>query len=243
MSERMPLKTLGKLAYLALTGGIGRTAFSIHGVEVQIPREIDTRIRFFIARRRYENSEAALIRKHIPKGATVIELGGALGVISKVVRDQIGPDGTHIVVEPNPAIIDVCRTNAAHPKTHVLQAALAYGADEVELSQDASLLDNRLVDKPRPGQNSFRVPTTTLAALHKVVGGGRFSLVCDIEGAEADLTVHDPAAWAQCDRIIMEVHPGYIEERGSSLDELLGQLKDLGFTQVSLAKNALYMTR
>lgn len=243
MAGHSILKTFGKRVYLALTGGVDRTAFHIHGVTVQIPAEIDLRIRFFIARQRYENSEAALIRDHIPTGATVIELGGALGVISKVIRDQIGPEGTHVVVEPNPAIIDVCRTNAAHEKTQVVQAALAYDAENVQLSQDASLLDNRLVQDLRPGQASFTVPATTLSKLHAMAGGGRFSLVCDIEGAEADLVQGDTEALRHCDRIIMEVHPGYLEERGSSLDTLLGQLAALGFRQVSLAKNALYMTR
>lgn len=243
MSAKKNLKRIGKQLYLSLTGGLNRSEFSIHGIKVHIPAEIDIRIRYFIARKRYENSEAALIREHLLPGDTVIELGGALGVISKVIRDQIGQDGLHIIVEPNPATIDICKTNAAHVNTQVIQAAVAYDASEVELSQDASLLDNRLVVSPDKNKDTFSVATTSLADLHEKAGGGRYSLVCDIEGAEGDLVSREPEALADCERLIMEVHPEYLLERGTTLEAMLSQLEALGFKKVSLARNALYMSR
>ncbi|WP_299192045.1 FkbM family methyltransferase [uncultured Litoreibacter sp.] len=237
------IKTFGKLVYLALTGGASRTRFPIHGVTVDIPADVDTRIRFFIARNRYENTEAALIRQHVVSGETVIELGGALGVISKVIRDQIGPEGTHVVVEPNPAIFDICTKNAGSgERTHMRRAAIGYGVDEVVLQQDASLLDNRVVEGAAAGANSFSVPTTSLKELHQLVGG-RFTLICDIEGMEGDLVAQDAETFAHCDKIIMEVHPQFLEQRGTSLETMIGQLEAMGFKQVSLEKWALYMTR
>lgn len=241
------LKHHGKQLYLALTGGVQRSAFSIHGVQVEIPSQIDTRIRFFIARGRYENAEAALVRAHVAPGDTVIELGGALGVISAVIRDQIGPEGQHIVVEPNEAVFEVCARNARSGdtlgRTQMVAAAIAYGTPKVTLVREASLLDNHVAAGRSDGQDSKDVPATSLADLHKTIGGERFVLVCDIEGAEVDLVENDALALAHCDKIIMEVHPAFMESRGKSLQMVLDGLSAMGFEQVSLERNALFMSR
>ncbi|WP_394196007.1 FkbM family methyltransferase [Litoreibacter albidus] len=243
MVKTKGIKAFGKKAYLALTGGVNRTTFDIHGVQVFIPAHIDPRIRYFIARGRYENREAELIRQHLCEGDTVIELGGALGVISKVIRDQIGDAAQHIVVEPNPAVLDTCKINAGHSNTKVVQAAIAYGQTEVLLSQDASLLDNRLVEHPKSGQLSFSAPTTSLAALHDEIQQKRFKLVCDIEGAEGDLVRFDAETLSYCDSIIMEVHAEYLIDRGTTLEEMINQFKALDFKVISMEGNALYLSR
>lgn len=100
------------------------------------------KIRYIIARNRYENTEAKLVQQHLKHGDNIIELGGALGVISKVIRKQIGPKATHIVVEPNVDIIDICKINS--DATEIINAAVAYNTKTVSMSKTASLLDNRV---------------------------------------------------------------------------------------------------
>lgn len=244
MSKR--LKTFGKQLYLALTGGMHRARFAIHGVTVEIPAHVDTRIRFFIARGRYENAEASLVRQYINPGEAVIELGGALGVISAVIRDQIGPSAHHVVVEPNEAVFEICRNNATQTgaqHTTMVAAAIAYGTPSVTLVREASLLDNHVSAGRGMGEDTIEVPATSLAALYAQLPADRFALVCDIEGAEIDLVENDAEALKNCDKIIMEVHPEFMETRGKSLQMVLDGLTALGFRQVSLEKNALFMTQ
>lgn len=234
-------KTFGKNLFLSLTGGRLRTRFDIHGVNVYVPLSVGLKIRFIVARKRYETAEAALIRQELNHGDTVIELGGALGIISKVIRNQIGPDATHIVVEPNTDIIEVCKINAE--ATELINAAIAYDTKTVAMTNTASLLDNRVNGQTSQADNVQIVPAITLSSLVKKLDGKKYTLVCDIEGSEAQLVSKDPDAFKDCQKIIMEVHDEFIKQNGYELDDMIAQLAALGFAQISLEENALFMVR
>lgn len=234
-------KTVGKNLFLTVTGGKYRTEFNIHGTSVYIPLSVGLKIRYIIGRKRYEKAEAALIRQELRHGDNVIELGGALGIISKVIRNQIGPEATHIVVEPNKDIIEVCRINAK--ATELINAAVAYGTKTVSMASTASLLDNRIDGQASQADNIHIVPATTLSSLVKKIDGKKYILVCDIEGSEAQLVSKDPEAFKNCQKIIMEVHDDFIKQNGYDLNDMIAQLTTLGFTQISLEKNALFMVK
>jgi preprotein translocase subunit YajC len=234
-------KTFGKNLFLALTGGHMRTQFNIHGVNVYVPLSVGLKIRFIVGRKRYETAEATLIRQELRLGDNVIELGGALGIISKVIRNQIGSDAIHIVVEPNKEIIDVCNINAE--ATELINAAIAYDTKTVSMTSTVSLLDNRVSGQASQSDNVQTIPAITLSSLVKKLNGKKYILVCDIEGSEAQLVSKDPGAFKDCQKIIMEVHDGFIKQNGYDLNDMIAQLTALGFIQISLEKNALYMVR
>lgn len=234
-------KAFGKNLFLTLTGGRLRTQFNIHGLNVYVPVSVGLKIRFIIARKRYENAEAALIRQELKQGDNVIELGGALGIISKVIRNQIGKDAMHIVVEPNKDIIEICKINAE--TSEVVYAAIAYGTRTVSMTTTASLLDNRVDEHTQATNTTEIIPAITLSSLVTKMNGTDFILVCDIEGAEAQLVDKDPKAFKNCRKIIMEVHDEFIKQNGYDLKDMILQLTSYGFTQTSLNKNVLFMVK
>ena len=87
-------------------------SFAVHGVSVEVPRSVGIELRYNLMRERYENDEAELIRKYVSRGCNVVELGGSLGIVSRVIRDTIGPGAVHIVVEANPDLVEICAQNA-----------------------------------------------------------------------------------------------------------------------------------
>lgn len=244
---KQTLKDAGRWLYLALTGGASREWFDIHGVHVRVPAHVDRRIRFFLARRRYENAEARLIRAYIDHGEHVVELGGALGVISSVIRDQIGLDAQLTVLEANPAIVELCRDNAcraAPDTTQVIHAALAYGADVVTLNRPRSLLDSSVMSEGAgAGADTVEVAATALGPLIAPLNGQPYALVCDIEGAEMDLMRNDAEALRTCSKIIMEVHEHAFAARGLSLKDLLDAASACGFRQEKFEANNLLLVR
>ena len=234
-------KTLGKNLFLSLTGGKERTTFDIHGTRVYVPVSVGLKIRYIIARKRYEKTEAKLVQQHLKQGDNVIELGGALGIISNVILNQIGPEAIHIIVEPNVDIVDICKINSG--AAEIINAAIAYNTKTVSMSKTASLLDNRVSKQAKQATDVQIVPAITLSSLVGKLKGKDYILVCDIEGSEAQLVYQDADAFHNCQKIIMEVHPEFIEENGHKLNDMITELINLGFAKVSLEKNVLFMIK
>ena len=53
-----------------------------------------------------------MVRKYLSIVMTVIELGGCYGIVSALIRKQIGPDAKHIIVEADPSPAKICVLNA-----------------------------------------------------------------------------------------------------------------------------------
>ena len=188
----------------------GAARYAPHGVEVRVDDRADLALRHLLARGgAYEEEEALLIRRHLARGTPVVELGGCIGIVSALIRDVIGPDAPHVVVEANPRIAPLALENAARAAapgaTTLLRAAVDYsGAATVRFAAGANQHAGRVARGAEPG---FEAPTTTLSAVVDRLGAERFALVCDIEGAERDLVRHEAAVLGRCDLAVIETHP------------------------------------
>ena len=204
--------------------------YPFHGVTVELPPSDDPGPASALLRGKYEAEEAALILAHLPPARPVIELGGSMGVISRLIRSRLDPGVPMVVVEANPALIETCRRNAVvapGEPTEVLALALSHDGPSVRLRLGDSPHANRLA---RPGEegSSVEVPATTLAALWDRLGQAEgYTLVSDIEGAEADLVMQDGAALAHADAVLMELHPAaYGDETATAI---MAEMDRLGF--------------
>lgn len=202
-------------------------SYLIHGVNVAIPASVGTELRYQLMRGRYENDEADAVRRYLPVGAAVIELGGSLGVMSKVIRSAIGNNGRHLIVEANPALINICKSNAADPRfdhqSEVINAAVAYGVDAINFQFG----HNAHVGRIKNGANTdgVLVKTASLASLAEQLGENiPFCLVCDIEGAEYDVFENEFALFERLQFAVLEIHPEIFEESGRSRDSFMGLL-------------------
>lgn len=232
--------------YLAVQRWLGneKLTFAPHGIDVSVPPDADLKIRYDLARGRpYEGSEAAMIIAHLPKSMPVIELGGCLGIISALIRRQIGPDATHIVVEANAELAEFCRPNAmigaADGATQIVVAAVDYsGAPSV------SFATGRMAHSGRVSEGgTMSVPTTTLAKLAAALPDGPFALICDIEGAEMPLVLHETALLARVAVFVLETHPKLYHGGKADMEALIAAVEKTGLRCVAQARNVYAFTR
>lgn len=228
------LKYLRRRLMLDLRDRIFGPHYPMDGVNFSMPLGSHPSPRRAVLRGDYEINERTLIKAHLPPGLPVIELGGSYGIVSHAIRKALSPTARLVVVEANPTMIPTCRANVAlggsPDTTTVVQAALAYGDARVRFRLTANVHTSHLVFDGSTGPDIVDVPSATLDSLRRDHGiSGRFSLVCDIEGAELLLLRRDAAAMADCALIIMETHPPVYPAMGGSLDEVTQRLSDLGF--------------
>lgn len=210
--------------------------FTAYGLAVTVPPLVDANIRYLLARGRdYEAEEAAFIQNVLRPGVHVIELGGSLGVISRVIRQAIGADAHHIVVEANPDLAKICEENAARDAapgaTEVLQAAVAYtDAPTIAFARGDTHHTGHVAQAG--GAGTFEAPAMKLAALRaKLPSGAPWALVSDIEGGELDMFMREPPEiFAHMTHAILEIHPEAFTAMGSSEAAFMGRLNDIGLT-------------
>lgn len=180
------------------------------GLRFEIPRELSTpefRARFLL--HRYEVPERILTRKHIPRDATVLELGGCLGVISCLVNRRLADPRRHVVFEPHPLIVPYLEANRARNCCgfQVRQQVIARASTATFYRRDPSIAGSSTV---RIGRLKIEVPTTTVERVERETGFAFDSLVIDIEGGE-HLFFTENMGLAQRLRVaIVEFHPQII---------------------------------
>jgi FkbM family methyltransferase len=216
--------------------------YELDGVRFTLPPWADD-VKRNILKGHYEEAERRLVAKWLDGSRTVVELGGAFGVVSGVVGARLGNDIRHIVVEANPALVEFCRQNAgaarpAGAPVTAIGAAIAYGVDgHAEFWPSDAFLGSHLA---RAGdRGTIRVPATTLRQVVAEVDVGDFDLVCDIEGAELDLIRNDAAILSRCRLAIVEIHPDVFAEKGSSEQEFIALLARAGLEIVDRDANVL----
>ena len=212
--------------------------FTVDGTLFTIPAQSPLAARKALRRGTYELPERAMIKKWLPRDLPVVELGGSYGIVSHSIRRHIAPAATLVIVEANPVLLPTCTANVAlagsAATTRVIGAALAYGAPTVRFTVTDGIHTSHLsTETPTSGGHDIEVPATSLARLIADADiTGDFSLVCDIEGAEFDLLIHDAATLARCAMIVMEIHPDTFIDRGTSVTAFRQMLTDAGFAIV-----------
>jgi FkbM family methyltransferase len=219
--------------------------FSIHGLKVVIPKEAGLELRYEVMRRRYENVEAAAVRKYLSRGISVLELGGSLGIVSKVIREQMGADATHVILEANPNIVSICQKNAVsqigNGKTEVINAALAYGAEQVGFRFGHNANVGRV--EKETNNELISVRAVSLSSLVSLLPpNSPFNLVCDIEGAELDMFVNEHDVFSRLQIGIVEIHPDIFELSGSSAVDFYEILKKRNIKIIEELGNVLVIS-
>lgn len=199
--------------------------YRVHGLELQVPTSVDAEIRYLLLRGRpYEQAEADLTKSALKPGMNVLELGGSIGVISAVVRSVIGPVARHVIVEANADLAEICRLNASRGANDgavkVVWGAIDYtGNATVSFDLGHNSHTGRVAET-----GGTAVPALTASDAAKFLPNGAIALVCDIEGAEFPMVMHDDALLGRCSVIIMEIHPPYYATQGGSTASLVEKL-------------------
>lgn len=212
---------------------VNGNSFSFHGITVRIPEDSPPGVGNALLKHKYEREEADLILRYLPAELPVVELGGSIGVVSALVRSRLAPGVKHVIVEANPALIEICRENAQQGNstaTEVVNAALGYGSKVLRFALGDNIHANHLAADGHVAKRVIEVQAITLSEVLDRIGPPEdFCLVCDIEGGELDMVRKEGAVLRRAFFVIMELHPKAYPGYGADDAEIIGTMRDLGF--------------
>lgn len=199
-------------------------SFSLRGINVE-------GLRNGLLNGDYEQFERDAVQDYVSPQLPVIELGGCLGVVGCITNRLLQRPEKHVIVEANPKVIPLMKANRKRNNCsfEILNRAIAYDTNSIEFSPAEDFASNSLREHSRGAL--VRVKTTGLSEIVVARGFERFTLICDIEGHEAELVEREPEVLCQADLIIMETHARLIgEDRNQAM---VRRLEALGFEVVA----------
>ena len=185
--------------------------------------------------RAYESGEIRFMNRYLPKDRDVVELGGSLGVMSCLIRRKIDPDRRLVVVEADPRIAEILKTNLrlnrCETGTAVENAAIGDGESEaVTFALGARSDSGRVASTPAAGRATVTIPSMTLDGLLRRHEVERYCLVSDIEGAEWSIWRNQRDSLLKADWMILETHDN--QEFGTYQDLIAEMSNDGAFELV-----------
>jgi FkbM family methyltransferase len=249
--------TKSTVARLATTPLVGRAVARVFGDRIPsavgpvdthdpvVPDQVKARL----ALRLYERAELRFVDEHLPRDLDVVELGASIGVVTRAVAGHLDPGRKVVAVEADPRLIAPLRANldlgGVADRVHVVHAAVGSPAGAaVELVRGRLSTDARIATevtaptgttRPHPDldQDLDRerdlVPTCSLATVLADAGiDGPYSLVVDIEGAEARLARDDAEALARCRVAVVEVHDTVLDGEALAWPEVANRVAEGG---------------
>lgn len=177
----------------------------------------------------YEKSERRMIARYLPQNVPVIELGASIGGITNVIRRRVNDDAPVISVEANPRLLPLIKKSLAENghggQVDVIHAAISYGPREtVAFSIDPVSTNSKVAENER-AKNVLHVPQLSLAQIVRNRELKRYSIVCDIEGAEHEIVDKDMKAFCGADTVIIELHD---TSDGKKAEDLVQQITHTG---------------
>lgn len=147
----------------------------------------NTKLRAMFHSHQYEKNEIWMVENFLVRELPVVELGGSIGVVSCVINKLLSYPQKHIVVEANPYLIPLLRSNKNRNKCQfkIVTGAIGYGSQVLTLhvSTRSPSLGNCFVEYDKQVQ----VKTVSLRKLLDENDLQNICLVSDIEGAEDGL--------------------------------------------------------
>jgi FkbM family methyltransferase len=161
----------------------------------------------------YETPEIDFVNKYLRSDLDVIELGSSIGVIASHVGQKLKSSSRLICVEANPILIDCLKDNIQRNINEdnvdnyvVINAAIDYSnnSDWVEFAISNNSLESR-IGNDLNAREHIKIPTTTLSNILHEYQIDKYTLICDIEGAEKQLLENEHQALEKCQQLHIEV--------------------------------------
>ncbi|WP_374157614.1 FkbM family methyltransferase [Mycobacterium sp. G7A2] len=166
----------------------------------QFPRSFRSRLYFDI----YEAPERELAHRWIEPGASVLELGGCIGVVSCVVNKLLEHPRNHVVVEANPTLIGVLSQNRdANGCSFRIENCIVSRAAEAEFYISGIMTASR---KDSGVGKRIAVSAKPLEELEDQYGIKFDTLILDIEGGEFDFFTENCTRLEEVKLVILELH-------------------------------------
>jgi FkbM family methyltransferase len=209
----------------------GKDRVRLDGAEVLVPYAVtDIRVRGQFQIGAYERRERRYLRDYLDPEASVLELGGCLGVVSCVANKLLRHPEHHVVVEANPDLLQYIENNRAHNDCRF----------HIEHAMVASQAVNTFYIGPSIGESSNRrkwsktvtVPGVTVSALEARYGFRFDTLIMDIEGGEL-VVLRENRDWLRgLKAVFLEIHPHDQILSPEEVAECRSILEEAGLRQV-----------
>lgn len=183
------------------------TSINYHGVEVPLTGpHVAVPIREQLFADVYERPEIEAAKALIRKGDRVLELGTGMGVVTAILSRATGSDGVVRTYEANPDMLppaaDLFKRNGV-TNVEAIHGVLVTDGAGVRLFHFAEFFPEGSLRQPGSKTGEVEVPAYDLQETLKEFNPN--VLVCDIEGAEAELV---PALDLSGLRsVVIELHP------------------------------------
>ena len=190
----------------------------------------------------YERSEARFALRYLAHSERVLELGGSRGVVSSILLQALPSSAQLVSVEANPSLVPELKRNLARNSggrtAQARHFAVSDGGMVLFDSSKGSLGSSLSMTSGDP------VPITTLGDLVASLDWADFSLLSDIEGAEATFILGDGTGLERCKRMVIELHKTSFAGKAVSVQDLLTALTDKhDFIEVDRHKDVSVLVR
>jgi FkbM family methyltransferase len=175
--------------------------------------------------RRYEPQETAVVRAVLQPGMTFLDVGANWGYFTLLAAKLVGASGAVVALEPDPRLFPMLTANLARNRFNHVRALPVAAAAQTGILRLAGFdenLDNwgdsRLVEN-NDTMRAFRVETRAVDDLRAELYLRQIDLVkIDVEGAEglAIRGMRRGLANHRYRRILLELHPAVLAERGET---------------------------
>jgi FkbM family methyltransferase len=199
--------------------------------------KLDDRTQRTMAVGLFEPAETRLVKALLAVGDTVIDVGAHIGWFATIAARAVGRDGMVIACEPYPSNAASLRTNLDLNdlrNVHVVEMALGARSGTLNLASTGGESGGvTALDWAADGR--VEVP---MATLDDVAGdAGEITLVkIDVEGWEAQVLRGGAAALSRTRNVLIEINKPALQAAGSSPDELLGLLRESGFSSFTVIR-------
>ena len=188
----------------------------------------------------YERGTLQVIAACLRPGDVFVDIGASIGQMALHASTRVGPAGRVLAIEPDPRVADLLERNLSlNGMTQVEVVQCAAGADRAMccLEGYADGAENRGVSRIRqdgavPLGMRFPVHTMPIDALLDERGVPDVDLIkIDVEGFEAEVLdgMAEGLAAQRYRRIVVELHPALLAERGTTADACCARLRASGY--------------
>lgn len=186
----------------------------------------------------FEAPELAFLRETLHPGMTFVDVGANWGLFSLFAASRVGGAGKVLAFEPDGRMFHLLRENVKRNRLRqieLFQVAIADRSCEMTLVSHDRASDNWGVSRIATNATQlarFTVPCKPLDAVMDEATLAVVDLVkIDVEGAE-DLVLHgmlNGLRKQRYRRILLELHPSELNERGQTMAEVISVLTSEGY--------------
>ena len=210
--------------------------YKVDNCTFHLPSESIDRVgKGYFVLNRYEIHERKLIRKAVDKTASILELGGCLGVISCIANKHLLSPHNHVVVEANPNLIKTLEINKQENNCRFnIENVIISHKDYIDfyISNQSFVSSSTYNSQSGASVKVKGVRPEYLEEKHNI----KFdTLVMDIEGAEYNVLTENIEFIKTLHTIFMEEHPEIIGIE--KLNEYEAILLTCGFKKVTHENN------